>query len=162
MEDKMKEVKPKKVRAPRKKKEAAEILVSEVEKPTEYLYAIGRRKEAIAQVRLLRRGEGVITVNARPYEQYFPHQTLRETVRAPLEAIGQADKIDVAIKVQGGGLRGQAEAARLGIARALLLINPTFRISLKRLQYLKRDPRVKERKKYGLKKARRAPQWAKR
>lgn len=154
------EEKPKKKRVVRKKKVEEE----KPEKPPnqEYLAAIGRRKEAIAQVRLLRRGEGEILVNARPYTQYFPHQALQATVRAPLEAIGQSDKVDIAIKVQGGGLRGQAEAARLGISRALIELNPTFRVSLKRLGYLKRDPRVKERKKYGLKKARRAPQWAKR
>ncbi len=127
-----------------------------------YLAAIGRRKESVAQVRLVHQGDGQIIVNHRPLAVYFPHFELRETIRAPLLAVGQQDQVGINVRVRGGGLRGQAEAIRLGLARVLVRLNPTFRVSLKRLGFLKRDPRVKERKKYGLKKARRAPQWAKR
>lgn len=147
------------VKAP---EEVAVLSVVESSSGREYLHAIGRRKESIAQVRLYRRGSGSITVNEQISKKYFPHATFVEIVSAPLHTIGQADKVDVTAHVVGGGIRGQAEAVRLGIARALIQMNPTFRVSLKRAGFLKRDPRVKERKKYGLKKARRAPQWAKR
>lgn len=128
----------------------------------EYLYGLGRRKEAIAQVRVYRKGSGKITINDRDFVQYFPRFDLQETVRGPLVTVGQLDAVDVAAIVYGGGSRGQADAVQLGIARALLKQNDTFRVGLKRQGFLRRDPRVKERKKYGLKKARRAPQWAKR
>lgn len=128
----------------------------------EYIYAIGRRKTAVAQTRLWTGGEGQVTVNDREMKAYFPVFEMRESVIAPLKAVGQDDKVTISLKVRGGGLRGQAEAARHGISRALIELNPTFRKSLKRLGFLTRDPREKERKKYGLKKARRAPQWAKR
>lgn len=143
-------------------KKAVEVTSETATKEMEYLYALGRRKSAVAQVRLYRRGSGKITVNNRDVASYFPAGMLQETVHSALIAVGQADTLDVVAKVHGGGLRGQADAIRLGISRALLKQNPTFRVSLKRLNYLHRDPRVKERKKYGLKKARRAPQWAKR
>lgn len=128
----------------------------------EYLYGLGRRKEAIAQVRVYRKGSGKITINERDYTNYFPRFDLQETVRGPLATVGQTDAVDVVATVYGGGSRGQADAVQLGIARALLKQNDTFRVGLKRQGFLHRDPRVKERKKYGLKKARRAPQWAKR
>lgn len=141
-----------------------EPVVGEVITPAarEYLYGLGRRKEAIAQVRVYRKGSGKITVNERDYTNYFPRFDLQETVRGPLVTVGQAEAVDVAAKVYGGGSRGQADAVQLGLARALLKQNDTFRVGLKRQGFLHRDPRVKERKKYGLKKARRAPQWAKR
>ncbi len=184
MEEVVETIKPK--RAPRKKKEegtavavsqkkprkvvakapeeAAAVLpiLESASGPREYLHSIGRRKQSIAQVRLYRRGTGSIVVNERDCKAYFPHATFVTIVNAPLQTIGQADKVDITAHVVGGGIRGQAEAVRLGIARALIQMNPTFRVSLKRAGFLKRDPRVKERKKYGLKKARRAPQWAKR
>lgn len=131
-------------------------------KPLNYLYGLGRRKEAVARVRVLKNGKGVITVNDKPCLEYFTQYVLQELVRAPLVAVGKMDKVDVVISVKGGGMRGQAEAVRLGIARALLKEDQTFRATLKPLGFLRRDPRIKERKKPGLKKARRAPQWAKR
>ena len=115
-----------------------------------------------ARVRLIEGGTGVITVNSRPIESYFPLFVLQETVRAPLKSAGKTDSFDVTVKVAGGGLHGQAEAARHGIARALVKYNADFRKTLKAEGFLRRDPRAKERKKPGLKRARRAPQWAKR
>lgn len=161
------EAKPKRAPRARKVKVAEEVSVpatqEEAREPARpYLFSVGRRKEAVARVKLYRSGKGVIEVNNRPFTTYFPYFALHETVLAPLRAVGQADKVDIEAKVEGGGMTGQAEAVRLGIARSLIQLNPTFRVSLKRLNFLHRDPRVKERKKYGLKKARRAPQWAKR
>ncbi|MEY4744354.1 MAG: hypothetical protein RL272_299 [Candidatus Parcubacteria bacterium] len=126
-----------------------------------YIYAIGRRKSATAQTRLYTNGKGEISVNGKPYAKYFTVFDLQEAVTAPLKAIGMADA-DVTLKVVGGGMRGQAEASRLGISRALIELNPMYRKTLKKMGFLMRDPREKERKKYGLKKARKAPQWAKR
>lgn len=127
-----------------------------------YIYALGRRKTAIAQTRLWPTGSGEIKVNGAAFEKYFTVYSQQEALKAPLKAVGQDDKVTVTVDVYGGGMRGQSEAARLGISRALILLNPTFRTSLKQLGYLTRDPREKERKKYGLKKARKGPQWAKR
>ena len=123
---------------------------------------MGRRKTATSSVRVYKNGTGVIVVNKKPYTEYFPGRELSETVIAPLINCGQANRLDVDARASGGGLRGQAEAVRLGISRALVLLNPTFRINLRKAGFLTRDPRAKERKKYGLKKARRAPQWKKR
>lgn len=128
----------------------------------EYLRAIGRRKEATAQVRLHKNGTGKITVNGRTLDAYFPTYEMRTVARAALEAAGQSEKLDVTVLTHGGGMRAQADALRLGIARALCLLNPTFRRALKKVGHLTRDPRVKERKKPGLKRARKASQWAKR
>lgn len=127
-----------------------------------YLSAIGRRKEAIARIRIIKNGKGAMTVNGRPATSYFTTYELREIVQSPLKAVGQDDAVDVSAKVQGGGLRGQAEAVRLGTSRALIQLNPTFRKALKKLGFLSRDARVKERKKFGLRGARRAKQWSKR
>ncbi len=121
----------------------------------------GRRKEAVARVRLVV-GSGKITVNGKNINDYFPLETLKVKVRQPLEAVGVTGKYDVIAKVNGGGMSGQAGAVRHGIARALLEASPDFRQTLKKAGYLTRDPRMKERKKYGLKKARRAPQFSKR
>ncbi|MGE5559743.1 MAG: 30S ribosomal protein S9 [Chloroflexota bacterium] len=121
----------------------------------------GRRKNAIARVRLLP-GQGKIVVNNRPYEEYFPLRTLQMVVEQPLQATATADKFDVEVNVIGGGVAGQAGAVRHGIARALLKVDNEFRPTLKKAGFLTRDPRMKERKKYGLKKARRAPQFSKR
>jgi len=126
-----------------------------------YVYAIGRRKRAIAQVKLWVDGKGEITVNGMEFKKYLPTFEMQAAVLDPLQAVGM-DKANVEAKVLGGGTRGQAGAIRLGIARALLIINPEFRASLKKQGMLTRDPREKERKKPGLKKARKAPQWAKR
>jgi len=127
-----------------------------------YISAVGRRKSAIARVRLIKNGSGNIIVNRRASTAYFTTHAARAVYRTPLEAVGQASALDVEALVTGGGIRAQAEALRLGIARALCLLNPTFQRALRKVGYLTRDARVKERKKPGLKKARRAPQWAKR
>lgn len=146
-------------------KEAAERAPEkkpETESRPDYLRGIGRRKESVALVRLFKNGSGKITVNGRDYVQYFPVFELQQIVQSATKTVGQSDKVDLSIKVVGGGIRGQADAARLGISRALIGLNPTFRRSLKKVGFLTRDARVKERKKYGLKRARRAPQFAKR
>lgn len=127
-----------------------------------YLYAVGRRKKAIARVRLFKKGTGKITVNEKEYDKFFTTFQLRDIVKQPLEKIGKLKDFDFSIKVVGGGPHGQAEAIRHGIARALLVFDKDLRATLKPLGFLRRDPRRKERKKPGLKKARRAPQWAKR
>jgi len=132
------------------------------DKKSGYLYAIGRRKEAIATVKLHKNGKGKITVNGKLYSEYFPTDEMEQIVSGPLKSVGQADKVDVEARSFGGGLRGQAEAVRLGISRALVQLNVNFKKNLRKAGYLTRDPRVKERKKPGLKKARRAPQWQKR
>ncbi len=124
-------------------------------------YGTGRRKKSIARV-YLTPGKGNITVNKRPIDEYFGLETLKVIVRQPLTATETADKYDVLVNVKGGGYTGQAGAIRHGIARALLQVDNEFRPTLKKAGYLTRDPRMKERKKYGLKAARRAPQFSKR
>ncbi|MCS6953652.1 MAG: 30S ribosomal protein S9 [Bryobacterales bacterium] len=121
----------------------------------------GRRKSAVARV-FLRPGKGQITVNHRPFEEYFPTEATRTVVRQPLLATETADKFDVMILADGGGLSGQAGAARLGIARALVEFNAELRAKLKELGFLTRDPRKHERKKYGQKGARKRFQFSKR
>lgn len=121
----------------------------------------GRRKQSIARVRMLP-GSGRIVINGRDMDQYFGLETLKLIVRQPLVATETEDRFDVIAKVEGGGFSGQAGAIRHGIARALLQADGEYRPALKRNGYLTRDPRMKERKKYGLKKARRAPQFSKR
>ena len=121
----------------------------------------GRRKKSVARVRLVP-GTGAITINKRDIDDYFGLETLKVVVRQPLELTKTTDKFDVLINVQGGGFTGQAGAIRHGIARALLEIDEEYRAVLKAEGYLTRDPRMKERKKYGLKAARRAPQFSKR
>ncbi len=141
---------------------STEVLPPSRKLPTgEYIYALGRRKTSVAQARLFPNMDGEIKVNGKDYKQYFTVYDLQEAVTAPLKAVGGMTA-NVDLKVSGGGMRGQAEAARLGIARALIELNPAYRKTLKKLGYLMRDPREKERKKYGLKKARKASQWAKR
>ena len=121
----------------------------------------GRRKKSVARVRLVP-GTGVITVNKRDIDDYFGLETLKVVVRQPMELTKTVGKFDVIINVQGGGFTGQAGAIRHGIARALLEVDEEYRATLKAAGYLTRDPRMKERKKYGLKAARRAPQFSKR
>ena len=124
-------------------------------------YGTGRRKSSIARVYLVP-GNGKITINKKDMDQYFGLETLKIIVRQPLEATNTLDKYDVLVNVRGGGFTGQAGAIRHGIARALLNVDADFRSTLKKAGFLTRDPRMKERKKYGLKKARRAPQFSKR
>ena len=124
-------------------------------------YGTGRRKSSIARVYLVP-GNGKITINKKDMDQYFGLETLKIIVRQPLETTNTLDKYDVLVNVRGGGFTGQAGAIRHGIARALLNVDADFRPTLKKAGFLTRDPRMKERKKYGLKKARRAPQFSKR
>lgn len=121
----------------------------------------GRRKHSVARVRLLP-GDGKIIVNGRDVTEYFGRPILEMRVREPLKTVGVADRYDVIVNVYGGGLSGQAGAIRHGVARALCEVDPEFRGPLKKAGFLRRDPRMKERHKYGLKKARRAPQFSKR
>ncbi|MGI6708599.1 MAG: 30S ribosomal protein S9 [Dethiobacteria bacterium] len=123
--------------------------------------ATGRRKESVARVRLIP-GSGQITINGKDLDKYFGLETLKLIVRQPLVATETLDRYDVIARVHGGGFSGQAGAIRHGIARALVQLEPEYRSVLKRSGYLTRDSRMKERKKYGLKKARRAPQFSKR
>ena len=125
-------------------------------------WGTGRRKKAIARVRLIPGGNGTIVINDRAFEEYFPQGTMQYIVKQPLVEIDVETKYDVFVNVIGGGYNGQAGAIRLGIARALLEAEENSRPSLKAAGFLTRDPRAKERKKYGLKKARRAPQFSKR
>jgi small subunit ribosomal protein S9 len=121
----------------------------------------GRRKEAVARVRLVE-GSGKFTLNGKPLEEYFPSRTHRMVATAPLRVIGREKEFDVIASLHGGGVSGQAGALRHGIARALLLVDPELRPALKSEGLLTRDAREKERRKYGLKKARKAPQYSKR
>ena len=126
-----------------------------------YFYGTGRRKHSVARVRVYN-GTGKMTINGRDINDYFGLETLKLVVRQPLVTTELVDKVDVVVSVCGGGVSGQAGAIRHGIARALLTVNPEYRASLKAAGFLTRDPRMKERKKYGLKAARRAPQFSKR
>ncbi len=126
-----------------------------------YFYGTGRRKSSVARVRLYN-GTGKITVNDRDIDDYFGLETLKLIVRQPLSLTGTTDKFDVVCRVAGGGVTGQAGAIRHGISRALLQADEELRAELKKAGFLTRDPRMKERKKYGLKGARRAPQFSKR
>ena len=127
-----------------------------------YMYGTGRRKSSIARVHLIPNGTGAITINGRDIDDYFGLDTLTLIVRQPLVATSTLGKVDIEATVSGGGVSGQAGAVRHGIARALLLVDESFRPILKEAGLLTRDPRMKERKKYGLKAARRAPQFSKR
>lgn len=136
-----------------------------VERPKErekYLEAVGKRKTAVARVRLFTRGDRAFLVNQKPLEKYFPIFDLQKTAQASLEKMKCLDKFGVEVLVKGGGLSSQAEAIRHGTARALTLFNLDFKKRLRRAGFLTRDSRMRERKKFGLKRARRAPQWSKR
>ncbi len=134
-------------------------------KSDKYFYAVGRRKTSVAQVRILpndKAGDNDLIVNDRKMKEYFPDESLQSTFVAPLTESGMLEKFGVSVVVKGGGISSQAEAIRLGIARALIKFDGDLRAVLKSHGFLKRDARKVERKKPGLKKARRAPQWAKR
>jgi len=126
-----------------------------------YFYGTGRRKHSVARVRLYP-GAGKVTINDRDIDDYFGLETLKLIVRQPLELTETTQKFDVFVRVGGGGVTGQAGAIRHGVSRALLVYDPELRPALKKAGFLTRDPRMKERKKYGLKAARRAPQFSKR
>jgi len=132
------------------------------QKKQDYFQAVGRRKTSVAQIRLLMKGDKVIIVNDKSFKEYFPTKELQEIILAAFNKMEIIDKFGVSIKVRGGGIHSQAEAIRHGIARALVEFDPEFRKKLRRVGYLTRDPRMRERKKFGLKRARKAPQWAKR
>ena len=132
-----------------------------VKKKLQY-WGTGRRKSAVARVRLIPGGNGAITINGRSIDEYCDLDTLKLIIRQPLALTETESKYDVFVNVNGGGFTGQAGAIRHGIARALIVAEPELRSALKAAGYLTRDPRMKERKKYGLKKARRAPQFSKR
>jgi len=127
-----------------------------------YLYGTGRRKSSVARVHLFAGGTGVITINGRDIDEYFGLETLKYIVRQPLNTTETASKVDIDATVKGGGVTGQAGAIRHGISRALLQLDENYRPVLKDAGFLTRDSRMKERKKYGLKAARRAPQFSKR
>ncbi|MBI2003760.1 MAG: 30S ribosomal protein S9 [Parcubacteria group bacterium] len=152
------------------KKRPTKKVEVEKESPERYLEAVGRRKESIARVRLFTKkandkfpeDKGLISVNQKPYQEYFRDLFLQDAVEEPLRKLKSLDRFKGLVKVEGGGLSGQAEAIRLGISRALVLFDANYRKKLKKFGYLTQDSRIKERRKYGLKKARKAPQWAKR
>ena len=127
-----------------------------------YFYGTGRRKSSVARVHVFPNGTGAITINGRDIDDYFGLETLKLIVRQPLNTTNTLGKVDIVATVTGGGISGQAGALRHGIARALLLLDENNRPALKAAGFLTRDPRMKERKKYGLKAARRAPQFSKR
>ena len=132
------------------------------ESKRQYQYGTGRRKSSIARVRVYEGGTGSIIINGRDIDDYFGLDTLKLIVRQPLVTTDMLGKVDIVVTVAGGGVSGQAGAIRHGVARALLSDNPEFRATLKAAGFLTRDPRMKERKTYGLKAARRAPQFSKR
>ncbi|MFH1036908.1 MAG: 30S ribosomal protein S9 [Patescibacteria group bacterium] len=133
-----------------------------VSKPGKYFEAVGRRKTSIARVRIFPQDEGDFSVNGKTLDQYFGDKDLQTIAQDSLNAMNTSDKFRVSVVLKGGGLHSQAEAIRHGIARALVLFNSEFKKKLKKAGFLTRDPRMRERKKFGLKRARRAPQWQKR
>lgn len=159
--------------APRKSKKAEEavpvlahpkVTLKEHVAPEKkiYVYGVGRRKGAVARVRLYPKGSGSFMVNGKSVESYFPHFEYQKIARMPLEALSAGGIYDISVHVHGGGMHGQSGAVRLGLARTLVAVNHDFKTTLRSLGFLTRDPRVKERKKPGLKRARRAPQFSKR
>lgn len=154
---------PQKVKAKAPAKTAPKVAAKiAAEKLRNYFYANGKRKTAVALVRLFPDGKGEVQVNGRPLEKYFPLLIDQEKVLSPLKATNLMKQMDIAAKAFGGGVHAQAEAIRHGISKALLRFRPEARSVIKPLGFLTRDSRMKERKKYGLKRARRAPQWQKR
>jgi small subunit ribosomal protein S9 len=150
----------------------AEVNVGEKgERIEKYYEAVGRRKESTARVRVLTKkstdiqkleDKGIISVNDKPYFEYFNSQLLQDIVDAPLKKLKSLNRFKATVKVSGGGIHGQADAIKFGLSRALVLFDPNFAKKLRKAGYLTRDSREKERRKYGLKKARKSPQWAKR
>jgi small subunit ribosomal protein S9 len=127
-----------------------------------YYYGTGRRKTAVARVRVFPNGNGRIVVNGRPADQYFGRELHVANIRGPFRLLELPGTFDITVKVVGGGITGQSEAIRHGVSRALVRADETYKPALRRAGYLTRDPRMKERKKYGLKRARKAPQYTKR
>ncbi len=129
---------------------------------SEYCQGVGRRKTSVARVRLYSKKNGLVSVNGKKLEQYFTTETLQKTVMSPLDKMKSLDKFEIKVIVKGGGINSQAEAIRHGISRALVVFNEEYKKRLRKAGLLTRDSRMKERKKFGLKRARRAPQWSKR
>lgn len=155
----------KKTLAPKKIKKTSKKLESVSEKPVmeNYIEAVGRRKNATCRVRIFpNNNEKSFLINGQELKKYFPEPEYKKVVLSPLKKTGVFDKFKIEVKVKGGGKKGQNEAIRLGIARALVKMEPNLKEILRTQGYLTRDPRMKERKKFGLKKARKAPQWSKR
>ena len=148
--------------AVKKTKKTAKKETKVAKKIARYFEAVGRRKTAIARVRLQDQGSGEFLINDKPLEKYFPTLELQQIVKDSLTKTDHLDKFKVSVKVKGGGLHAQAEATRHGISRALVKFNSDYRKMLKKAGLLTRDSRMRERKKFGLKRARRAPQWSKR
>lgn len=149
------------VKAPSKPKAKKKSVRAPVEQ-LRYFEAVGRRKTSVARVRIVADKSNKIIVNSKDYKEYFPTEELRVTANAPLRKTKLAEEFGVTVIVKGGGSTGQAEATRHGVARALIKYDESLRLRVKKSGYLKRDPREKERKKYGLKRARKAAQWSKR
>lgn len=135
---------------------------NELFKNRTYFYGVGRRKSAVAQVRIYASGKGRIYINKKEYRQYAPYFTHQKTITKPLDLVKEKQNTDISVHVNGGGIVGQVDAICLGVARALVKMDLEYRDKLRQAGFLTRDPRVKERKKPGLKRARRAPQWKKR
>ena len=131
-------------------------------KPTKYYEAVGRRKTAVARVRLFTRGDKSFLINKKDLKNYFPFLELQQIVKSALIKMKCDDKFTISVNAKGGGLKAQSEAIRHGISRALIIFNPDFKKRLRKVGYLTRDSRKRERKKFGLKRARRAPQFSKR
>lgn len=131
-------------------------------KTDKYYQAVGRRKTSVAQVRLTVASKAAFTVNNKTLQAYFPTERLQQVVRRPLEAVDLKDKWHISARLAGGGIHSQAEALSHALARALVVYQPDLKPTLKTANLIKRDPRMKERRKFGLKKARKAPQWSKR
>jgi len=144
------------------KKEKKVVIVKETKKKIKYFEALGRRKTSTSRVRLSKGTKKIFLVNEKPLESYFSTFELQEIVLSPLKLMDLVEQFNISARVKGGGLHSQAEALRHGIAKALVLFNADFRKTLKKAGYLTRDSRMRERKKFGLKRARRAPQWQKR
>lgn len=147
---------------PKKETTTSTAVSSAKKKSVQYFYSAGKRKTSVARVRLYINGKGDITVNDRPAEKYFTMITNMGVIKQPLKLTGHTNKFDISVKVLGGGVNSQAEAVRHGISRALLDFDSSLRATLKKAGLLTRDARIKERKKPGLKRARRAPQFSKR
>ncbi|HOC53824.1 MAG TPA: 30S ribosomal protein S9 [Candidatus Pacearchaeota archaeon] len=156
---------PVKKRVVKKKEETAkeekEIIIPE-KTGSEYYEGTGRRKTSIARVRLYNKKNGLVNINGKKLEEYFSTETLQKTVISPLDKMKSMDRFEIKVLVKGGGINSQAEAIRHGIARALVVFNLEYKKRLRKAGLLTRDSRMKERKKFGLKRARRAPQWSKR
>ena len=158
----------KEAKEPKEVKEAPEEKESAKEVSKNYFEGTGRRKRAVARVRIFSSGasqsieEGIFLINGKKYKEYFPTLNLQRTVEGPFIKLKSLNRFTGTVKVKGGGINAQAEAVRHGTSRALILFDVNFRKKLKKCGFLKRDPREVERKKFGLKKARRAPQWSKR